>query len=219
MRSKVLDRLTIYPKSHFVMPRPRIEAAVETIKDGACRMGNLARTAGPAARSAARSSADAVRYGDDQGSRLLPRHRELLAPLYRPHAGPAAADAARLPAAGFVDVHRREPSDDAAASRHVSRRSLAKRKSGRVRIPSALRAGQSSADVRRVREADESAHLCFGDAGSVRTDQDRRRRRGTGDPADRPHRSGGRGAAGSRPDRRSACTRSACARRRTNAFW
>src|SRR4051812_35107852 len=29
---KVLDRMTIYPKSHFVMPRPRIEQAVETIK-------------------------------------------------------------------------------------------------------------------------------------------------------------------------------------------
>src|SRR6266404_3967837 len=29
---KVLDRLTVYPKSHFVMPRPHIEQAVETIK-------------------------------------------------------------------------------------------------------------------------------------------------------------------------------------------
>ena len=29
---KVLDKLTVYPKSHFVMPRPRIEQAVETIK-------------------------------------------------------------------------------------------------------------------------------------------------------------------------------------------
>src|SRR5213079_2205986 len=29
---RVLDRLTVYPKSHFVMPRPRIEQAVETIK-------------------------------------------------------------------------------------------------------------------------------------------------------------------------------------------
>jgi excinuclease ABC subunit B len=27
-----LERLTVYPKSHFVMPRPRIEQAVETIK-------------------------------------------------------------------------------------------------------------------------------------------------------------------------------------------
>jgi len=29
---EVLQRLTVYPKSHFVMPRPRIEQAVETIK-------------------------------------------------------------------------------------------------------------------------------------------------------------------------------------------
>jgi excinuclease ABC subunit B len=28
-----LDRLTVYPKSHFVMPRPRLEGAVVTIKD------------------------------------------------------------------------------------------------------------------------------------------------------------------------------------------
>jgi len=30
---RVFDRLTVYPKSHFVMPRPRIEQAVGTIKD------------------------------------------------------------------------------------------------------------------------------------------------------------------------------------------
>jgi excinuclease ABC subunit B len=29
---EVLQRLTVYPKSHFVMPRPRIEQAVDTIK-------------------------------------------------------------------------------------------------------------------------------------------------------------------------------------------
>src|SRR4029079_3465497 len=29
---QVLDRLTVYPKSHFVMPRPRIEQAVAPIK-------------------------------------------------------------------------------------------------------------------------------------------------------------------------------------------
>jgi len=29
---EVLDRLTVYPKSHFVMPRPRLEQAVDTIK-------------------------------------------------------------------------------------------------------------------------------------------------------------------------------------------
>jgi excinuclease ABC subunit B len=29
----LLDKLTIYPKTHFVMPRPRIEQAVETVKE------------------------------------------------------------------------------------------------------------------------------------------------------------------------------------------
>jgi excinuclease ABC subunit B len=29
---RVLDRLTVYPKSHFVMPRPRLEQAVDSIK-------------------------------------------------------------------------------------------------------------------------------------------------------------------------------------------
>src|SRR6266446_1455649 len=29
---RVLDKLTVYPKSHFVMPRPRIEQAVDSIK-------------------------------------------------------------------------------------------------------------------------------------------------------------------------------------------
>jgi excinuclease ABC subunit B len=29
---QVLERLTVYPKSHFVMPRPRLEQAVDTIK-------------------------------------------------------------------------------------------------------------------------------------------------------------------------------------------
>src|ERR1051326_5851419 len=29
---RVLERLTVYPKSHFVMPRPRLEQAVESIK-------------------------------------------------------------------------------------------------------------------------------------------------------------------------------------------
>ena len=30
---RLLERLTIYPKTHFVMPRPRLEQAVETVRD------------------------------------------------------------------------------------------------------------------------------------------------------------------------------------------
>ena len=58
---------------------------------------------GQAARSAAAASADDVRPRDDQGDRLLPRHRELRAAPDRPPAGRAAADAARLPAARRAD--------------------------------------------------------------------------------------------------------------------
>src|SRR5437762_12026105 len=30
---RLFDRLTVYPRSHFVMPRPRLEHAIETIKE------------------------------------------------------------------------------------------------------------------------------------------------------------------------------------------
>ena len=78
-----LDRLTIYPKSHFVMPRPD-RTGRRYDQRRACRVGSAARTARPAARSSACSPADAVRHGNAQGSGLLPRHRELFASPDRP---------------------------------------------------------------------------------------------------------------------------------------
>ena len=57
-----------------------------------------ARTRRQAARGAAASPAHDVRSRDDQGDRLLPRHRELRPPSHRARAGRAAADALRLPA-------------------------------------------------------------------------------------------------------------------------
>src|SRR5205823_3977368 len=74
-------------------------------QDRACRLGNIAGTARPLARSAARPPTHALRYGDDQGGRLLPRHRKLLAAFYRAHAWSAASDTAGLLAARFADVH------------------------------------------------------------------------------------------------------------------
>ena len=78
----------------------RPKQAVETIKaelDVVPRRSSKARRQG--ARGAAPAPADDVRPRDDQGDRLLPRHRELRAAPDRPRAGRAAADAARLPAA------------------------------------------------------------------------------------------------------------------------
>src|SRR5438876_2976113 len=101
-------------------------------------MGSCPRTAGPAARSAARAPTHAIRHGDGERSRLLPRDRKLLAAFHRPHAGPAAADFARLLTPRFIDVHRRESPDDAPASRHVSRGPLEKGKSRRIWLPIAI---------------------------------------------------------------------------------
>ena len=62
------------------------------------RAARRARRRGPRARGAAAAPADDVRSRDDQGDRLLPRHRELLAASVRAARRRAAADAARLPA-------------------------------------------------------------------------------------------------------------------------
>ena len=86
------------PKTHFVTPRERTKAAVESIKAELAGARAELESAGQAARGAAAAPADDVRPRDDQGDRLLPRHRELLAAPDGPRAGRAAADAARLPA-------------------------------------------------------------------------------------------------------------------------
>ena len=92
------DRIAVYPKSHFVTSRDRLKDAVETIKAELVERRAQLEARGEAPRSAAAAPADDVRSRDDPRDRLLPRHRELLAPSHRPAAGRAAADAARLPA-------------------------------------------------------------------------------------------------------------------------
>ncbi len=93
------------------------------------------------------------RPGDAPGDRLLPRHRELLAPPHGPRAGRAAADAARLLPGRLPDRHRRVPPDHPAGPRHVPRRPLAQGDAGELRLPPAVGAGQPAADLRRVRRA------------------------------------------------------------------
>ena len=144
------ERTAVYPKSHFVTSRERLKDAVVTIKAGARGAPRRARARGQGARGAAAAPADDVRSRDDQGDRLLPRHRELLAPPDAAPGGAAAADAARLPAVGCADGRRREPPDGAAGARHVSRRPLAQGSAGRVRLPPAVGARQPAAELRGV---------------------------------------------------------------------
>ena len=92
------QRLPIYPKTHYVMSTETKEAG-----DGQHpqRAGVVARgtaETGQADRGAAAASAHHVRSRNDEGDRLLPRHRELLPPLLGPAAGRSAAHPAGLPA-------------------------------------------------------------------------------------------------------------------------
>ena len=198
------ERTAVYPKSHFVTGRERLKEAVVTIKEELeVRRGDLERDGKvlEAQRLHQRTMFDLEMITRD---RLLPRHRELFAPSHAAQGRPAAADAARLPAVGCADRRRREPPDRAAGPRHVSRRSIAQGSARRVRVPAAVGAGQSSAELRGVGIARRAAGLRVGDAGAVRAAEGRRRVRRAGHPADRADGSADRGPSGQGPGRRSA---------------
>ncbi len=78
------DKVAVYPKTHFVTSRDRTKQAVETHQGGAHLVSRPARIGRQGARSAPAAPADDVRSRDDQGDRLLPRHRELRAAPDRP---------------------------------------------------------------------------------------------------------------------------------------
>ena len=147
------DQVTVFPKSHFVTSRDRTRLAVDTIREELVVVPLEARRGGQAPRGPAAAPAHHVRRRDDQGDRLLPRHRELLATPHGAAAGRTAADTARLPARRRGDVHRREPPDDPADSRHVHRRSIAQGGARRIRLPSAVGTRQPAAELRGVAAA------------------------------------------------------------------
>ncbi len=162
-----VERIAVYPKTHYVTPRTRLERAIEGIKvELAERLAEL-EDRGQAPRAAAPGAAHPLRPRDAQGDRLLPRHRELLAAPLRPRSGRAAADPLRLLPGRPADRDRREPPDHPAGARHVPRRPLAQADPGRLRLPPALGARQPAAHLRRVRRPGGAADLRLGHAGAV----------------------------------------------------
>ena len=83
-------------------------------------------------RSAAHRATHPLRHRNDADHRLLPRHRKLLAPPFRPVAGRSAADPARLRTAGLPASRRRIAPDHPAAARHVPRRPVEKTNPRRI---------------------------------------------------------------------------------------
>ena len=200
---------------------PRPDQAGGRDDQGGARL--VARPAGigrQGPRGPPAAPADDVRSRDDQGDRLLPRHRELCAAPDRPAAGRAAADAARLSAGRRADDRRREPSDRAAGSRHVSRRPVAQGSAGGVWLPPAVGARQPAAEFRGMGAA-RRASCCSSRPRPVPTSCSARGARsssrssvrpGCVDPSDRR-------ASGARARWTTCSRRSASGRPRVSACW
>ena len=112
-----LDKYGIYPGSHYVTPARAAHARDRrrSARSSRERLEELdARQ--QAAREAAPRAAHAVRPRDARADGLLPRHRELLAPLLEPQAGRSAAHADRL-------LSRRLPAGDRRVAPDACRRS------------------------------------------------------------------------------------------------
>ena len=148
---QTLDRLPIYPRTHYVLPAERKEEAIEHIKSelewwrGELeKQGKLVE----AQRVHQRTMFDLEmmkEMGYCHGIENYSRHLSGRLPGEPP---PTLLD--YLPQDALM-LHRREPPDGAAASRHVPRRPLAQADAGGIRIPPALGAGQSPALLRGVR--------------------------------------------------------------------
>src|SRR5580704_5111888 len=125
------------------------------------------RKAGQIGGSPAPLPAHHVRSGNDPPDRILPWNRELFTAFFRPPTRRSATDTARLPAARPFDLYRRKPSNHPAVAGDVSRRPVAQRDFGELRVPPSECARQPAAHVRRVREPREPGALRFGYARTL----------------------------------------------------
>ena len=94
-----VPRYTVYPGSHYVTPRERLIGAIDQIRDELRERLKELREQNKLVEAQRLEQRTHVRHGDDEGGRLLRRHRELLALSVRPRAGRAAAVPVRLSAA------------------------------------------------------------------------------------------------------------------------
>ena len=195
--------LNVYPATHFVTPRDKLQLAIAAIetRDGGAGRPDGGR--GPGARGGAAPPAHDVRPRDAARARLLLRRRELLAPPLPARGRLAAVDAARLLPAGLAADRRRVAHDDPPGRRHVQERPDPQGDPGRLRLPPAVRARQPAADVRGVRGPRQPGDLRLGDARAVRARAERAGRRAA-HPPDRHRRPADHGPPDRGPDRRPA---------------
>jgi excinuclease UvrABC helicase subunit UvrB len=142
-KARPVDKALIYPASHYAAGeterrRNTCGAAQQVVRAARDQQDRRGRTAGKPHAAGPR---------DARTIRLLPRHRELFAPSRRPCRGGSSAVSAGLLSAGLSRVPGREPSDRAAACRHVPRRPLPQADARQLWLPAAIGSGQSPASV------------------------------------------------------------------------
>ena len=164
-----LERTAIYPAKHFITSRPTLERAVGDIRAELNERLDVLRKAEQklleAQRLESRTNFDIemmLEIGTCAGIENYSRH------LAGRAAGRAAGLPARLLPRGFSRDGRRVARDAAADARHVQRRPRAQADAGGVRLPSAERARQPPAHVRRVPVARAAHDLRVGHARRAR---------------------------------------------------
>ena len=200
-KTQDLEFVKIYANQPLCDAAPDAAAIDQGDQGGAQGAPRPAQPAGAAPRGAAARAAHRVRSRNAGGDRLVRRHRELFALSHRPPPRRAAADPVRISARQCARVHRREPCDDPADRRHVSRRLPAQGDARRIRLPPAVLHGQPPLALRGMGGDAAADRPCLGDAGPLGDGADRRHIRRAGDPPDRPHRSAGRDPLGAQPGR------------------
>ncbi len=106
-----LPSIKIYANSHYVTPRPTLQAGDHRHPRGAAPAPRLAGRQRQAPGGAAAGAAHPLRPGDDRDHRIVRRHRELLPLPHRPPPRRAAADLLRIHPRQRPPVRRREPPD------------------------------------------------------------------------------------------------------------
>ncbi len=114
-------RCTIFPTTHYVMPRETLERAMSVHRAGTHRTSRRPEVSKQAPRSAAARNEDKIRSRDARRTWLLLGHRELFPSLYRKDTRGAPADPHGLSSRERPRHDRRKPRDGTATCRHVPR--------------------------------------------------------------------------------------------------
>ena len=154
------DSFNIFPANLFVTSPQRQAAAIAQIQLDLGRQ--IEHFSKEARLLEAQRIEERVNYDVEmiKRTRILHRHRELLALFRRPPRGRPSFLPARLLPEGLPHDNRREPRNGAAAAGHVRGRPLPQGQPCGIRLPPACRTGQQAAEIRGIRGNNRADDIC-----------------------------------------------------------